>query len=47
MNNIPSYKEWLADTLDIDESEINGWDHYDKDSLEIYHNIYSKELDTK
>jgi hypothetical protein len=39
-NDYPTYREWLADTLDIDEDEINKWDHYDKDSLAMYRHLY-------
>lgn len=31
-----TYKEWLADTIDIDEQDVNKLEHYDKDSLEQY-----------
>ena len=31
-----TYKEWLADTIDIDEEDVNKLEHYDKDSLEQY-----------
>ena len=36
----PTYKEWMADNLDIDENEVNRLDHYDKDSLAMYRDLY-------
>jgi hypothetical protein len=36
VNKMMTYKEWLADTIDIDEEDVNKLEHYDKDSLEQY-----------
>ena len=41
-----TYREWLSDTIDIDEQDVNKLEHYDKDSLEQY-SIYVKREDQR
>ena len=38
-NNYPTYKEWLADQLDMEVEDITGLE-MDKDSLAIYKRLY-------
>ena len=38
-NTYPTYKEWLAEQLDMEIEDITGLD-MDSDSRSIYNNIY-------